>query len=509
MNKWKNGLLTAVVATAALFFAADVDAAEMERVYQGVRVDQTDVSGMIESEVRSAVEGVITERSSQNITFHMNGNTYTVAARELGYTWSNESVVQEALEYGKSGNVVTRYKQKTDLKQSAASLEVIGTINPEKVQAVLEENCIQFEQERKDATVDVIDGQLQQVAGIPGITLDMEASIEEVNRYMLEEWRGGDGDIDLKVKTEEPGGDLEMLAKIKDKMGSGSTDYSTSSENRKTNVENAVSKIDGTILYPGESFSVLNAVLPFEVENGYAAAASYSQGEVVESIGGGVCQVSTTLYLALIRSELQIDQRFNHSMMVSYVKAAFDAAVAEGSKDLKFTNNTDAPIYIHGVADGDMVAFTIYGMDTRSEGREIEFVSETVSNDNPKVKVQAELWKYVTENGKTTKERINTSIYYKSNSETDAEAASVVIDMIAGLGTIDLSDEPAVAAAEAAYNALTESQKAKVSNISTLRDARAVIEQEKAAQSEASAVGTEPNTGSDAGVDTSQPEQTE
>ena len=187
----------------------------------------------------------------------------------------------------------------------------------------------------------------------------MAESVTLLAETVNESWHGDALDVELVVDTIEPGGDEESLSKIKDKLGSASTDYSTSSSNRKINVANAVSKINGTILYPGESFSVLSAVLPFEIENGYAAAGSYVQGEVVESIGGGVCQVSTTLYLALLRAELQIDARSNHSMLVSYVKPAFDAAVAEGFKDLKFTNNSDAPIYIYGTADGETVAITI------------------------------------------------------------------------------------------------------------------------------------------------------
>lgn len=482
MNKWKGIILGSAVLLTAAFGVQKIQASAQDTVQQGICVDQVDVSGMTETEVRQSVESVIEGRMQDEITLHMNGNTYVTTAQALGYTWTNESVVQDALEYAKGGNVVTRYKQKADLKKSSVSLDVIGTVDPAAVQAVLEENCRQFDQKAIDHSVIVVDGQIQQVAGTVGVSLDVKNSVNEIVQYMTEEWRGGEADIDLMVTTEEPGGDAEMLAKIQDKMGSGSTDYSSSSDNRKTNVENAVSKIDGTILYPGESFSVLDAVLPFEVENGYAAAASYAQGEVVESIGGGVCQVSTTLYLALIRAELQIDTRSNHSMTVSYVKPAFDAAVAEGSKDLIFTNNTEAPIYIRGVADGETVAFYVYGMDTRSADRKLEFQSVTVEDDDPKVKIHAELWKYITENGTTKKERVNTSIYYKSNSETDWEAAQVVIEMIDALGSIDLSDESAVAAAESAYNALTTAQKEKVSNISELRDARTIIEQEKASQ---------------------------
>lgn len=492
MNKWKGGILAAAVVLASLFCATETEAAQAdETVYQGVYIDHVDASGMNEAELRSAIDGIIAERGQDEITLHMNGNTYSTTAQSLGYTWSNESVIQEALEYGKRGNVVTRYKQKTDLEQSSAALEVIGTVDAAAVQSVLEINCVQYNQEAQDYTVKVVSGEIEQVPGVIGVALDVTASVEEVTRYITEEWRGGDGDVDLIVTTTEPGGDVEMLSKITDRMGSGSTDYSSSSDNRKTNVENAVSKINGTILYPGESFSVLDAVLPFDEDNGYAAAASYAQGEVVESIGGGVCQVSTTLYLALIRAELQIDQRYNHSMMVSYVKPAFDAAVAEGSKDLIFTNNTDAPIYIYGTADGETVAFSVFGMDTRSDSREIEFKSETVEDDNPKVKTHVELWKYITENGETTKERINTSIYYKSNSETDSEAALAVVEMIDALGTIDLSDEAAIAAAESAYNALTDSQKEKVSNISDLRDARVILDREKTSQASEAAVQSE------------------
>lgn len=482
MNKWNGVVLGITALLLSAFCVKEVHAFENDTVQQGICLDHVDVSGMTESEVREAAERVIAERMEEKITLHMNGDTYITTPQALGYTWTNESVVEEALGYARGGNVVTRYKQRTELKKSSVSLDVIGEVDPAAVQSVLEEHCQIFDQKAVDYTVEVVNGNIQLAGGTIGVALDLEGSVDEIVTYMTAEWRGGEADVDLLVTTEQPGGDVEMLGKIKDKMGYGSTDYSSSSSNRKTNIKNAVSKIDGTILYPGESLSVLDKVLPFELENGYAAAASYAQGEVVESIGGGVCQVSTTLYLALLRAELQIDQRSNHSMTISYVKPAFDAAVAEGSKDLVFTNNTDAPIYIRGTADGETVAFYIYGMDTRDPDREVEFRSVTVEDDDPKVKVHAELWKYVTENGSTKKERVNTSIYYKSNSESDSEAAQTVINMIDALGTIDLSDEGAVAAAESAYNALSSAQKEKVWNISELRDARTIIEQEKANQ---------------------------
>ena len=85
-------------------------------------------------------------------------------------------------------------------------------------------------------------------------------------------------------------------------------------------------------------------VVPFTEENGYAPAASYEMGSVVETYGGGICQVSTTLYLAVLRAELEVTERHNHSMIVNYVKPSMDAAIAEGYKDFKFVNSADAAV---------------------------------------------------------------------------------------------------------------------------------------------------------------------
>lgn len=85
---------------------------------------------------------------------------------------------------------------------------------------------------------------------------------------------------------------------------------------------------------------------PFTLENGYASAGAYENGRVVDSIGGGVCQIATTLYDASLYAELEITQRQNHSMSVSYVKPSMDAAIAGTYKDIKVTNPYDTPIYI-------------------------------------------------------------------------------------------------------------------------------------------------------------------
>ena len=173
---------------------------------------------------------------------------------------------------------------------------------------------------------------------------------------------------------------------------------------------------------------------PYDAEHGYVEAGSYENGQVVDSFGGGICQVSTTLYNAVLYAELQVEKRYPHSMLVNYVKPSRDAAIAEGILDFVFTNNYDTPIYIFGeIDDANQMRFAIYGKDTRPEGRTVEYESETLETEDygvtyqedpdaplgsmqysgsPHTGVTAQLWKVVYQDGvEESREVINHSQY--------------------------------------------------------------------------------------------------
>ena len=122
---------------------------------------------------------------------------------------------------------------------------------------------------------------------------------------------------------------------------------------------------------------------PFDAENGYALAPSYENGTTVDSYGGGICQVSTTLYNAVMRAELEIVTRSAHSMIVTYVEPSMDAAIAGTFKDLQFKNNQETPIYIEGYTNGGTLGFRIYGKETRPDNRKVTFESEVTSQTDP------------------------------------------------------------------------------------------------------------------------------
>ena len=226
--------------------------------------------------------------------------------------------------------------------------------------------------------------------GADGIDVNVEESVQAIQDYLAEEWTGANASIALSTRVTKPQGSREELSKVKDVLGSFHTDYSSSAAGRAKNVQNGAAKINGSVVFPGEQFSVYEAVSPFDAENGYELAGSYENGTTVQTYGGGICQVSTTLYNAVILSELQVDERYNHSMIVTYVKPSMDAAIAGTSKDLKFTNDTDAPIYIEGYTSGGQLYFTIYGQETRPSNRKVTYESETLSQTDPGVTLKAD-----------------------------------------------------------------------------------------------------------------------
>ena len=165
---------------------------------------------------------------------------------------------------------------------------------------------------------------------------------------------------------------------FRDQISSYSTEVD-GSDNRKTNVKLAAQYCDGTILMPGESFSYNLGVGELTEERGFLPGPSYADGESVLDMGGGICQVSSTLYMACLYANLEIDERHCHPYPASYVPAGLDATVAWGGCDFVFTNDTDYPIKITTTYDGYSTSCTIWG--TVTEPFSVELYTETLETE--------------------------------------------------------------------------------------------------------------------------------
>ncbi len=147
-----------------------------------------------------------------------------------------------------------------------------------------------------------------------------------------------------------------------DLLASYSTRFSTADKNRTTNITLAARKVNGTVLMPGEIFSYNKVVGARTIAAGYKEAGVYVNGKVTTGIGGGICQVSSTLYNAAIYANLDIVQRTNHMFVSSYVPISRDATVSYGSLDFQFKNNRKYPIKIVCSVSGGVCSFQIFGM---------------------------------------------------------------------------------------------------------------------------------------------------
>lgn len=437
MKKWKGSLLLAICLL-AMTSSMTVCAAG-ETILKGVSIDKLDVSGMTREEALAALESYEKNLGGQSIKLGIGDNVIEAKLSDLGVTFDNEDLVDEAIGVGHAGNIVKRYKDQKDLQHSGKTFPLSRQTNEDTVRTYVENNCTKYDKKAQNASLTRENGAFNFVAGTEGLELNVDSAVRTISDYLENSWTSDNTEVlNLETQVTEPEGSAEELANIKDLLGSFTTSFSTSGSNRCKNVSSGASHINGTVLYPGEEFSAYETVSPFTEANGYAMAGSYLNGEVVDSMGGGICQVSTTLYNAVLRAELNVTERSPHSMTVHYVDLSEDAAIAGTYKDFKFVNSTEYPIYIEGYTTSDKkITFNIYGKETRDKNRTISFESQMVSETPATTILQedagqgigykavsskgssgyvAELYKIVKVNGvETDRIKVNKSTYKGTN----------------------------------------------------------------------------------------------
>ncbi|MCR5720204.1 MAG: VanW family protein [Lachnospiraceae bacterium] len=414
---------------------AAVRAAESDVIRNGVFADTVDLGGLNVSEAKAKVEDYVESLKENEVVFVVSDNKeVTVSAGDLGISWADEDIIDEALKIGTEGNIIERYKAIKDLEHENKVFDVCVSADRETVESVVTNKCTQYDRPAKNYSLKREGGAFTVVDGQTGYGLNIEESVDEIMDYLENSWDKTGCVITLPVEETLPKGNKEELSQVKDLLGSFTTSYSSSGSSRSANVANGCNHINGTTVYPGETFSTYKTVSPFTEANGYYLAGSYLNGKVVDSFGGGICQVSTTLYNAVLLAELEVTERNNHSMIVSYVSPSADAAIAESAgKDFCFKNNTDYPIYIEGYTNNKHITFNIYGKETRDPNRTVKYESEvletmTASHDNiyadgshgigyivtesSHTGYKARLWKIVYENGaEVSREIVNSSTY--------------------------------------------------------------------------------------------------
>ncbi len=348
-----------------------------------IYIENICVAGKNEQEIRQALQDKINEFSQGTITVNVGAQSAQIPVSQLGLYCVNGDIVEKILAMGNKGNIWQKYEMKSYLENSEPVIfELDLAVDPELVKAAVESICVPLNIARQDMQLVMgDDGILYPTDKTDGLYVDVEQTTSAICDYLDNDWHGGFGEINAITIDDPAAGDAETYSQVNDVLGVGTTAYAETEDqaSRNTNIAVGVSKINGAIVYPGEEFSTEEALVPFTAENGYEEANTILNGEYVEDFGGGICQVASTLYRAVLEAELEVTERCEHSLMVGYVEPSMDASIAEGIKDLKFVNNTDAPIYIEGYVSGGIVEFKIYGHETRDPGREVDFKGEIIN----------------------------------------------------------------------------------------------------------------------------------
>ncbi len=340
------------------------EVAETEEVIQ---VNGTEINIKDEDAVLKLYEDLQDEISSKSLKIELPEKNYTFSYSDLGVEIDLEKV-------------------KKDIKNKKTNIVIEYIFNDETMKATIdtiaEENNIEPQNATYSKTSRGTDiTSFSFAGGIPGKEIDKE----KLNLDIKEAINTEDDIVVVVLVDVAPTYTLEDVKASVDMLASSSTDYSKSAADRNQNLGVATEKINNQVVYPGEVFSTAEAYGSITEANGFKVSKVIQNNELVDGIGGGVCQISSTLYNATLKSELEIVERVNHSLKVGYMNYAFDATMAEGWIDYKFKNNTEHPILVESYLDTEKknVVVNIYGKETRPANRTIELTSKFVTSWEP------------------------------------------------------------------------------------------------------------------------------
>ena len=286
----------------------------------------------------------------------------------------------------------------------------------------------QVDQPVQDARVDTsVKGSTTILPEQVGITLDVDTA-----RKIAETNTGEQYSVPLTLTQPNMTAQTLQSMLFRDQLASSYTSFSTANRNRAHNIRLAAQLVDGTVLNPGEEFSYNDVVGSRTTARGFKDAGVFSNGQVTEGVGGGICQVSSTIYMAVLRADLEVVQRRNHSLVVGYTPIGQDATVYYGAIEFIFKNNTAYPVRINASINGGRLTISIDG--TKTDDKKVEIFSQVVETypyqtirrevstmapgtervvQRPYTGYLVKVYKTVTVNGQSTTTLVNTSQYKK------------------------------------------------------------------------------------------------
>lgn len=326
-------------------------------IYEGVKIEDIYVGGISKLDAEKKLKNRLNEElQNREILLVAEDYSRNIKYSELDIKNDYEKSVNEAYKIGRNGNIFTRLKEIYNARVNGEDIKLEIIKNDEKIKQITNEVNSQIFREKKEATITYSNGEFIVTDEAIGKSVNtdelekkIEASIENV------------ASIDIPINLDKPAATKELLSQVKEEIGVYTTEFTMNDQNRVFNIQRSSNSIDNKVILPGETFSFNNTTGPRSLSAGYKEATVIMNGEFVPGEGGGVCQVSSTLYNTVLNSGITIVERHTHSLPISYVPPGKDATVAYDVLDLKFKNNYSAPVYIKSYVSGNKLTIKLYG----------------------------------------------------------------------------------------------------------------------------------------------------
>lgn len=344
----------------------------------GTLIGKIEVGGKRIEEARQLLEKFAEERAAVNVVLRLpEANSAERAwkslAKEIGLRVDVEATLADIAKMGDAG-LLERVRN-VFVTSSGKTVAIRAVVEEDKLKKRFQRIQKAVDKAPKNPRLDVTQTPYAILPGKPGYGLDVPVSVAAVATAWANYIAQSDSSLDselvvaLAVKEAPPTISEDSLRQIDGEISRFRTRYGGTGVNRGGNIALAASRINGTLLAPGEVFSYNKIVGPRNARAGFKDAPVIIKGELKPGIGGGICQVSTTLYNAALLADLKIVHRAHHAFPVHYAPPGRDATVVDGSIDFRFQNNTPVPIYIYANASRGALEFRLLGK--RATGREV------------------------------------------------------------------------------------------------------------------------------------------
>jgi len=328
-------------------------------IYPGVKVDNIDLSGKTKAQALQILKQKNDDAVLQKkINVKVNDRNFIIVYSKLGPIYNREEVVNEAFSYGKGLNLLSKTNLIRNPQMKNYSLKF--TYDQKAMKDFVNSIAKQVNVNPINATLKIIGTSISITPDIKGVKLET-ASLEKTLITKINGKVSPDINVDVTTTPTTAIITTSKLTAVNTKISSFSTEFaSCSSAQRATNIRLATSTINGLCIMPGDTFSFNSVVGQRTVAKGYEAAPVDIGNGVGIGIGGGICQVSTTLYNSILKANIKSTVRVHHTIPSTYVPIGMDATVDYGNLDYGFTNTLAYPIYIQGSTAGGNLVFNIY-----------------------------------------------------------------------------------------------------------------------------------------------------